>query len=109
MSCLICGQGNHRYGTTDPRHVYDAMACVNMLLGEVERLRAQLAEALADFEGRSLNFPSKVQPVAIDALLGVPGPLMTSPPADASTGGGEPPAPVAQAPSADAAPSTTTE
>jgi hypothetical protein len=30
--CLICGQGAHRYGTTDPEHKYDAMGCVNMLI-----------------------------------------------------------------------------
>jgi hypothetical protein len=37
--CAMCGVSPHRYGTTDPEHEYDAMACVNSLLGELERLR----------------------------------------------------------------------
>ena len=45
-ACAICHLGAHRYGTSDPHHEYDAMACVNALLAEVEDLRAQLAGAV---------------------------------------------------------------
>ena len=40
--CLICHQGPHRFGTTDPHHDYDAMGCVNMLLPEIDSLRSQV-------------------------------------------------------------------
>jgi hypothetical protein len=36
MSCGICGVGDHRFGTTDPYHEYDAMGCVNALLPLIE-------------------------------------------------------------------------
>lgn len=44
VSCGICGVGNHRYGTTDPHHKYDAMACVNALLPAIERAPKLLKE-----------------------------------------------------------------
>jgi hypothetical protein len=54
-TCLICGQGDHRYGTTDSEHRYDAMGCVNMLLpaldaaeAEITRLRAVVTEPISD-------------------------------------------------------------
>lgn len=44
MTCGICGVGDHRFGTTDPDHEYDAMACVNSLLPMAERAPKILRE-----------------------------------------------------------------
>lgn len=48
MACAACGTSDHRYGTTDPHHDYDATACVNSLRGEVDRLRAEVLCLRAD-------------------------------------------------------------
>lgn len=45
--CAVCGVSAHRFGTSDPNpaHEFSYVACVNMLLGEVERLQAALRAA----------------------------------------------------------------
>ena len=48
MACAACGTSDHRYGTTDPHHDYDATACVNSLRGEVDRLRSEVLCLRAD-------------------------------------------------------------
>jgi hypothetical protein len=50
--CGICHTSPHRFGTTDPYHSYDAMGCVNSLLGAIERFVAAYDEqtpAIAEF------------------------------------------------------------
>ena len=42
--CAVCGVSPHRYGTSDPHHKYDAMACVNSLRPLVIDLQTLLAE-----------------------------------------------------------------
>lgn len=39
--CLICGEPGHRYGTTDPNHEFNAVACVNGLLHKIEKLEGR--------------------------------------------------------------------
>lgn len=39
MTCAACGMGDHRYGTTDPHHEPDRMACINILRAEIDSLR----------------------------------------------------------------------
>lgn len=46
MTCAACGMGDHRYGTTDPNHEPDRMACINGLRAENERLREVLSAVL---------------------------------------------------------------
>ena len=40
--CAACGLSAHRYGTNDPAHDFDPIACINGLKGEIERLRGEL-------------------------------------------------------------------
>lgn len=44
-TCAVCGRAGHRYGTTDPEHEFNATACVNGLLHEIEQLRSLLVVA----------------------------------------------------------------
>lgn len=44
VRCAICGVSDHRYGTTDPHHKFDAVACVNMLLPQIEAAPKLLRE-----------------------------------------------------------------
>lgn len=44
--CAGCGLPGHRYGTSDPGHTYDAMACVNSLRAELQQVQ-EVADALA--------------------------------------------------------------
>lgn len=46
MTCAACGMGDHRYGTTDPYHEPDRMACINTLRAENEQLMKLLAAIL---------------------------------------------------------------
>lgn len=46
MTCAACGMPDHRYGTTDPHHEPDRMACINTLRGENEQLMKLLAAIL---------------------------------------------------------------
>jgi hypothetical protein len=39
--CAVCHRGPHRFSTADPEHDFNAVACVNQLLPEIDRLRAQ--------------------------------------------------------------------
>lgn len=41
-TCATCGLPGHCYGSTDTEHEPQAIGCVNMLRGEVERLSAAL-------------------------------------------------------------------
>jgi hypothetical protein len=46
VTCAACGQGDHRYGTTDPDHEPDRMACINGLRHENDQLREILSAVL---------------------------------------------------------------
>lgn len=55
-TCTICGLPGHRYGTTDPEHAVDPVACVNSLRGENERLRRLMKAWQGLAEGRETNY-----------------------------------------------------
>lgn len=44
--CASCGLPGHRYGRNEGPKRYDPMACINSLRSEVERLQADLADAI---------------------------------------------------------------
>jgi len=46
VTCAICGQGEHRFGTTDSEHDYDAMACVWKLNNSFTSLAARRLVAM---------------------------------------------------------------
>lgn len=63
--CRVCGQGPHRYGTTDTEHKYDSMGCVNMLLPLVEELRAENESLRADL-ARARNLCARPAGVCLE-------------------------------------------
>lgn len=60
--CAACGMPGHRYGRNEGVDRFDPQACINVVLAEVERLRAgfeqamtQLAEHAAGWERDDLE------------------------------------------------------
>lgn len=47
--CAVCGMPGHRYGTTDPKHKFDGVACVNGLLPQIGALRDALGTVCAEY------------------------------------------------------------
>jgi len=45
--CEMCGQGSHRYSTSDPEHPYSATACINMLRPALDEATAENAALVA--------------------------------------------------------------